>query len=180
MPGGSHGPRLRGMPTHPLPAGFRIRPAEADDVPVLLDLIRGLAEYERLSHEMSADEAGLRTSLFGKRRYAEAVIGEVDSEPVGFALYFHSYSTFLGKPGLYLEDLFVKPEHRGRGFGGVLLRHVGRIAVERDCGRLEWAVLDWNEPAIGFYRKLGAGPLDEWTTYRMTGEALRKLAEGAP
>ena len=168
------------MPTHALPPGFRIRPAEAEDVPVLLDLIRGLAEYERLSHEMSADEAGLRESLFGDRRYAEAAIGEIDGEPVGFALFFHSYSTFLGKPGLYLEDLFVKPDHRGRGFGGALLRHVGRIAVERDCGRLEWAVLDWNEPAIGFYRKLGAAPLDEWTTYRMTGDALRRLAEGGP
>ena len=166
------------MPTHPLPAGFRIRAAEAEDVPVLLDLIRGLAEYERLLDQMEADEAGLRESLFGDRRYAEAVIGEVDGEPVGFALYFHSYSTFLGKPGLYLEDLFVKPEHRGRGFGGALLRHVAGVAVERGCGRLEWAVLDWNEPAIGFYRKLGAGPLDEWTTYRMTGDALRRLAEG--
>ena len=167
------------MPTHALPPGFRIRPAAGDDVPLLLDLIRGLAEYERLSHEMPADEDGLRETLFGERRYAEAVIGEVDGDAVGFALYFHSYSTFLGKPGLYLEDLFVKPEHRGRGFGGALLRHVGGVAVERDCGRLEWAVLDWNEPAIGFYRKLGASPMDEWTTYRMTGEALRKLAEGA-
>ena len=167
------------MPTHALPPGFRIRPAAAGDVPLLLDLIRGLAEYERLSHEMRADEDGLRETLFGERRYAEAVIGEVDGDAVGFALYFHSYSTFLGKPGLYLEDLFVKPEHRGRGFGGGLLRHVGGVAVERDCGRLEWDVLDWNEPAIGFYRKLGASPMDEWTTYRMTGEALRKLAEGA-
>ena len=114
------------MPTHALPPGFRIRPAAADDVPLLLDLIGGLAEYERLSHEMSADEAGLRETLFGERRYAEAVIGEVDGDAVGFALYFHSYSTFLGKPGLYLEDLFVKPEHRGRGFGGALLRSRGR------------------------------------------------------
>ena len=166
------------MPPQALPPGFRIRLAEADDVPVLLELIRGLAEYERLLDQMEANEAGLRESLFGERRYAEAAIGEVDGEPVGFALYFHSYSTFLGKPGLYLEDLFVKPDHRGRGFGGALLRHVGRVAVERDCGRLEWAVLDWNEPAIGFYRKLGAAPLDEWTTYRMTGDALRRLAEG--
>ena len=168
------------MSVNALPPSFRIRPAEADDIPVLLDLIRGLAEYERLLNQMEADEEALRAALFGERRYAEAIIGEVDGEPVGFALYFHSYSTFLGKPGLYLEDLFVKPEHRGAGFGGALLHYVGGVAVERGCGRLEWAVLNWNESAIGFYQKLGAAPLDDWTTYRITGEALQKLAQGTP
>ena len=122
------------------------------------------------------DSDALRRGLFGERRYAEVLIGEEDGVPAGFALFFHNFSTFLGRPGIYLEDLFVRPEHRGKGYGRSLLARLAEIAVERDCGRLEWAVLDWNEPAIGFYRSLGARPNDEWTVYRLTGEALASLA----
>ncbi|HKZ73347.1 MAG TPA: GNAT family N-acetyltransferase [Steroidobacteraceae bacterium] len=153
-----------------------IRPATASDVPLILSLIRELAEYERLSHEVVATEEALHRSLFGERPYAECIIASLDGAPVGFALFFHNYSTFLAKPGLYLEDLFVRPAARGHGVGERLLAHLARIALERGCGRLEWWVLDWNEPALGFYRKLGAEPMDEWTVHRVTGSALEALA----
>lgn len=154
-----------------------LRPASATDVPVILALIGELAEYERLSHEVVADEAGLRATLFGERPAAEVVLAEDAGQVLGFALFFHSYSTFLARPGLYLEDLFVRPVARGRGVGQRLLAHLARLACERGCGRLEWSVLDWNEPAIGFYRRMGAVPMDEWTTFRVTGPALERLAE---
>jgi GNAT superfamily N-acetyltransferase len=153
-----------------------IRPATEDDVPIILSLIRELAEYERLSHEVVATEGLLRESLFGERRGAEVLIACCKGAPAGFALFFHSFSTFLGRPGIYLEDLYVKPEFRGRGIGRALLTHLARLAKERGCGRLEWAVLDWNEPAIKLYKSIGAVPMDEWTVYRVTGEALETLA----
>lgn len=152
-----------------------IRPATEQDLGAILRLIRALAEYERLEHAVVATEARLRAALFGDARAAEALIARVRAEPVGFALYFQSFSTFLARPGIYLEDLFVEPAWRGRGIGRALLARVAHTAVERGCGRLEWAVLGWNEPAIGFYRRLGAEPLDEWTVYRLTGDALAKL-----
>ncbi len=158
-------------------ADFEIRTATESDVRVILAFIRELAEYERLAHEVVATESGLRDSLFGERRVAEAILGCFRGEAVAFALFFHSFSTFLGKPGLYLEDLFVKPDYRGRGFGGAMLRHVAHIAKERDCGRLEWAVLDWNTPALRFYRNLGAQPMKDWIVHRLTGEALENLAQ---
>ena len=151
-------------------------PAAADDVALLLRLIRALAEYERMSDQVVATEADLHDALFGARPVAEAVIASVGAEPVGFALWFYNYSTFLGRPGLYLEDLFVLPDWRGRGIGRALLQHLARVAVERGCGRMEWSVLDWNEPAIGFYRRLGAQAMNEWTVYRLTGDALARLA----
>ena len=157
--------------------GFRIEPATERDVPLILGLIKGLAEYEKLSHEVRATEDALRASLFGERRDAEVVIARAGSEPVGFALFFHNYSTFLGQRGLYLEDLFVVPAWRGRGAGRALLTHLARLAIERHCGRLEWAVLDWNAPAIRFYESLGARPMAEWTVNRLTGDALSTLAE---
>jgi GNAT superfamily N-acetyltransferase len=157
-----------------------IRPATPDDTPIIAGLIRALAEYERLAHEVTFDEAELREHLFGERRFAEVILAEHESEVVGFALFFHNFSTFLGKPGIYLEDLFVQPEHRGAGHGRALLAALARIAVERGCGRLEWSVLDWNEPSIAFYRSLGAVPMDEWTTYRLTGEPLVTLSHAAP
>jgi GNAT superfamily N-acetyltransferase len=153
-----------------------IRPAAIGDVPLILTFIRGLAEYERLSHEVVATEETLRESLFGPRRTAEVILGYSGDEPVGFAVFFHNYSTFLGRPGIYLEDLFVKPEMRGRGFGKALLVHLARLAKERGCGRLEWSVLDWNEPSIQFYKGLGAVPLNDWTIFRVTGDALNRLA----
>ena len=156
-----------------------IRPASRDDVPLVLEFIRDLARYERLEQEVAASEAQLREALFGERRYAEVVFACSGGEPVGFALFFHNFSTFKGRPGIYLEDLFVRPQARGRGIGKQLLAHLARIAVERDCARLEWAVLDWNEPSIGFYRSLGAKPMDEWTTFRLTGEPLALLAGSA-
>jgi GNAT superfamily N-acetyltransferase len=149
-----------------------IRSASAADTSTICRLIHALAEYERLSHELRLDENQLREHLFGPRPYAEVLLAEEEGEVVGFALFFHSYSTFLGKPGLYLEDLFVRPEHRRKGHGKALLRAVAELAVERRCGRLEWSVLNWNEPAIGFYRSLGAVPLEEWKVYRLTGNAL--------
>lgn len=155
---------------------FSIREAVEADLPTIAGLIRGIAEYERLSHEVVMDDELLRRNLFGPRPYAEVLLGEEDGRPVGFALYFHNFSTFLGRPGIYLEDLFVQPEHRAKGYGKALLKRLAEIAVERGCGRLEWAVLDWNEPAIGFYRKLGARPMDEWTVFRLTGDALTDLA----
>jgi GNAT superfamily N-acetyltransferase len=157
---------------------FRIVPATESDVPLLLRLIKALAEYEKLGHDVVATEAGLREALFGARRYAEAVIGEMEGEPVGFALFFHNFSTFRGAPGLYLEDLFVDPSWRGRGFGRRLLAHLAAIAVARGCHRMEWSVLDWNESAIAFYRRAGANLLDDWRIFRLTGDALRAVAEG--
>jgi len=153
-----------------------IRPATRDDVPLVLEFVRDLARYERLEHEVSASEAQMREALFGERRYAEVVFACSAGEPVGFALFFHNFSTFKGRPGVYLEDLFVRPQARGRGVGKLLLAYLARTAVERRCARLEWAVLDWNEPSIGFYRSLGAVPMDEWTTFRLTGDALALLA----
>jgi len=155
-----------------------VRPAGEREVPVILEFIRGLAKYERLSHECVATEALLRETLFGPHPYAEVVFACLDESPVGFALFFHNYSTFLARPGIYLEDLYVRPEARGQGVGQRLLGWLAATAVSRGCGRLEWAVLDWNEPSIGFYRKLGAVPMDEWTTFRVTGPALTRLAEG--
>ena len=156
-----------------------VRKATEDDVPLILSLIRELAEYEKLSHEVVATEAGLRKSLFGERPYAEVLVAEHEGAPAGFALFFHNFSTFLGRPGIYLEDLYVKPEFRGTGIGKELLVHLARLAKRRDCGRLEWWVLDWNEPSIGFYKKLGAVPMDDWTVYRVSGPALEDLASGA-
>lgn len=154
----------------------RIRPATANDVPVILDLVRGLADYERLSHLVSATEEGVRAALFGEHPGAEVVLALEGETAVGFAVYFHNFSTFLGRKGLWLEDLFVKPEHRRRGHGKALLLHVARIAHERGCRRFEWAALDWNTPAWEFYRALGAVPLEDWTMFRVTGETLDKLA----
>jgi GNAT superfamily N-acetyltransferase len=156
---------------------LRIAPATSADVPLILDLIRGLAEYEKLSHEVVATEDLLREHLFGARSVAEVRLAYLGDTAVGFALYFHNFSTFLGRPGIYLEDVYVRPEFRGRGVGRALLKEVARVAAERKCGRLEWSVLDWNEPAIGFYRSLGAEPMSEWTVYRMTDDAIRKLAD---
>jgi GNAT superfamily N-acetyltransferase len=153
-----------------------IRPGTESDLGTIEELIRALAEYERMADEVVMNAELLRKALFGERPYAEVLIAEADGEAVGFALFFHNFSTFLGRPGIYLEDLFVKPEHRGGGFGRALLKRLAEIAVERDCGRMEWAVLDWNEPSIGFYKKLGARPNDEWTVFRLTGDALRNLA----
>jgi GNAT superfamily N-acetyltransferase len=152
-----------------------IREAEQLDVPVIADLIRGLARFEKLEDEVKMTEELLDKNLFGPRPYAETLIAEESGSPVGFALFFHNFSTFLAKPGIYLEDLFVVPEQRGRGIGRALLQRLAQIAVERECGRLEWAVLDWNRDAIGFYERLGAKPNSEWTVYRLTGEALTSL-----
>ena len=156
-----------------------IRAATAADIPLIAELIRALAEYEKLAHEVRFDEAVLAAKLFGPRPYAEVVIGELDGAPQGFALFFHNFSTFEGKPGIYLEDLFVKPEARGSGLGKALLSHLAALAVERDCARLEWSVLDWNAPAIGFYKSLGAKLMDEWTVMRVDGAALTQLGAGA-
>jgi GNAT superfamily N-acetyltransferase len=161
----------------PVP-GVTLRFATVDDSGVILELIRDLAEYERLSHEMVADESRIRESLFGDRRAAEVLIAEERGEPLAFALFFHNFSTFVGRPGLYLEDIYVRPAARGRGIGRALLERLARIAVERGCARMEWSVLDWNEPAIGFYRKLGAIAMDEWTVFRLTGDAIADLARG--
>ncbi len=156
-----------------------IRPAAPDDVPVIAELIRALADYEKLAHEVVFREEQLRENLFGERRHAEVLLAEAEDQGqvVGFALFFQNFSTFLARPGIYLEDLFVRPEARGRGHGKALLKALARIAVERGCGRFEWSVLDWNQPAIDFYRSLGAVPMSEWTVYRVTGEALKRLAE---
>ena len=154
----------------------RIRSGELADVPVIARLIRELARYERLEDQVVMTEERLTDSLFGEHRYAETLIAEDGGDPVGFALFFHNYSTFLAQPGIYLEDLFVVPEQRGSGVGRALLERLARIAVERGCGRLEWAVLDWNVDAIGFYKRLGATPNADWTVYRLAGEALRSLA----
>jgi GNAT superfamily N-acetyltransferase len=151
-----------------------IRPATAEDTPTICRLIRGLAEYERLTHAVALDEGQLRAHLFGPRPFAEVLLAEEAGAVVGFALFFHNYSTFVSQPTLYLEDLFVEPAYRGKGHGKALLRAAARLAVERGCGRLEWSVLNWNDPAIRFYEALGAVPLDEWTVYRLTGEPLRR------
>lgn len=153
-----------------------IRAAREDDVPLILAFIRELAEYEHLSHQVVATEDQIRGSLFGSRPYAECVFACLEDQPVGFALFFHNYSTFLGRPGLYLEDLFVKPSTRGKGVGRQLLAYLAQLAVERGCGRMEWAVLNWNEPAIQFYEGIGARPNSEWTGYRLSGEALERLS----
>lgn len=153
-----------------------LRPGTEGDLELIAGLIRALAEYERLSDDVTFDEDVLRRNLFGPRPYAETLIAEVDGTTAGFALYFHNFSTFMGKPGIYLEDLFVKPEHRGAGIGRALLAGLAAIAIERDCGRLEWSVLNWNEDALGFYRRLGAKPNSEWTVYRLAGEPLTSLA----
>jgi len=153
-----------------------IRPALEQETPLILQFVRELAQYERLEEQMVAGEAQMRAALFGSRPYAEVVFVCWEAEPVGFALFFHTFSTFLGRPGIYLEDLFVRPAFRGRGLGRRLLGWLAELTVERGCGRLEWAVLDWNAPAIGFYRSLGAVALDEWTVFRLTGPALEALA----
>jgi GNAT superfamily N-acetyltransferase len=153
-----------------------IRFATAADTSTIVRLIRALAEYERLTHEVVLDEDQLREHLFGPRPYAEVLLVEDAGQVVGFALFFHNYSTFLGKPGIYLEDLFVLPEQRGKGHGKALLIALARLAVERGCGRMEWSVLNWNQPSIDFYRALGAVPMKEWTVYRLTGEALKAAA----
>jgi GNAT superfamily N-acetyltransferase len=153
-----------------------LRSATRDDVPVIAELIRGLARFEKLEQEVVMTDELLAAGLFGDRPYAEVVLAEDDGRPVGFALFFHNFSTFLGRPGIYLEDLFVLPDQRGRGIGRMLLGHLARLAVERGCGRLEWAVLDWNRDAIQFYERLGARPNSDWTVYRLAGEALIGLA----
>jgi GNAT superfamily N-acetyltransferase len=155
---------------------FQIRPATEADLPVILSLIRELADYERAPNAVVATEAGLREVLFGAKPSAEVLLALEDAQAAGFAVFFHNFSTWLGRPGLYLEDLFVRPEKRGKGYGRALLQRLAQIARERGCGRMEWAVLDWNDPAIQFYRKLGAQPMDEWTVFRLTETAIAKLA----
>lgn len=155
---------------------FKIRTTTEADVPVILQLIRDLATYERAPDAVVATEARLREVLFGTKPSAEVLLALENAEPVGFAVFFHNFSTWLGRPGLYLEDLFVRPETRGKGYGRALLERLAQIAKERGCGRMEWAVLDWNDPAIQFYRKLGAAPMDEWTVFRLTEEGIAKLA----
>lgn len=156
-----------------------IRSAIPADLPLIAELIRELADYEKLAHEVRFDEAVLAAKLFGARPYAEVVIGELSGIPQGFALFFHNFSTFEGRPGIYLEDLFVRPAARGSGLGKALLSHLAALAVERDCARLEWSVLDWNAPAIGFYQALGARSMDGWTVMRMDGAALTRLGAAA-
>jgi len=156
---------------------FNIRPAKEEDAPVILSLIKELAEYEHLSHEVVASVNDIRETLFGGRPFAETLIGEYEGVPISFALFFYSYSTFLGKPGIYLEDLYVQPEHRGKGFGSKMLAYIAALAKERNCGRFEWSVLNWNTPAIRTYEKLDATPMKEWILYRLSGEALNRLAD---
>lgn len=160
-------------------SGFRIEAARREDAPAIVGMVRELAEFERLAHEVRITAADLTEHLFGERRYAEAAVAWVDDEPIGFALWFNNYSTFAGRPGLYLEDLFVRPAHRGCGYGEALLQHLARLAVEQGCGRFEWSVLDWNRNAIGFYTRLGAVPMADWTVYRVTGDALTALARSS-
>ncbi len=162
-----------------MPQNFFIRPATVADVPMILQLIRELAEYERAPNDAVATEEQLHDVLFGERPAAEVLLAFADEEAVGFAVYFFNFSTWLGRPGLYLEDLFVRPATRGCGYGRALLQRLAQIAQERGCGRMEWAVLDWNEPAIQFYRKLGAKPMDDWTVFRLTSEGMAELARDA-
>ena len=157
--------------------GFRIDPATGQDAAAIQRMIRGLADYERLSHMVVSTEESLRSALFGSRPVAEAIVARAGADAVGFALFFHTYSTFAGRPGMYLEDLYVEPQWRGRGLGRGLLARVARIAAERGCDRLGWSVLDWNEPALGFYRSLGAELVQDWVGYRLSGEPFRRLAE---
>ena len=159
------------------PLDIRIVPARESDVSTVYSLIQRLAEYERLSHELEATEDGIREALFGEWPIIEVLLAYVGPQVAGYALFFHNFSTFAGRRGLYLEDLFVLPEHRGRGIGKRLLSQLAKLAVERRCARMEWAVLDWNESAIRFYKSIGAVPMDEWTTYRVTGDALDRLAD---
>ena len=159
---------------------FAIRAATAADVPIILELIRALATYERAPNEVTATEDGLSKVLFGEKPAAEVLLAFENETAVGFAVFFHNFSTWLGRPGLYLEDLFVRPEDRGKGYGRALLIHLAKIARDRGCGRMEWAVLDWNEPAIQFYRKLGAKPMDDWTVFRLKRDGIAKLADAAP
>jgi GNAT superfamily N-acetyltransferase len=159
------------------PAGLRIEPATEKDVSLIHELIKGLADLERLGHLVAATHDDLREALFGVRPVAEAVVASVNGRPAGYALWFYTYSTFLGKRGIYLEDLFVAPGSRGRGIGRALLTHLARVAIARGCERIEWAVLNWNEPAIRFYEGLGAEPINDWTIYRLSGDALRAVAE---
>ena len=159
---------------------FKIRTATIVDVPIIQELIRALATYERAPNEVTATEDQLVDVLFGKKPAAEVLLAFEDDIPIGFAVFFHNFSTWLGRPGLYLEDLFVKPEHRGKGYGLALLVDLAKIAHERGCGRMEWAVLTWNEPAIEFYKKLGAEPLDEWKIFRLNREGIARLTEAGP
>jgi len=158
---------------------MEIREATEADVPLIMQFIRDLAVFEKLEDKVVANEAGLRQTLFGNPRFAEVVFASIDGMEAGFALFFHNYSTFLGAPGIYLEDLFVRPEFRGRGIGKALLAHLAKLAIERGCGRVEWAVLKWNTAAIDFYKSLGAVPMDDWFVYRLTGNALQQLATRA-
>jgi len=160
-----------------MPIEIEIVPATANDAAVVLEMIRGLADYEKLGHALTATEDQIRQTLFGEKPAAEVLLAKSDGEWTGFALFFANYSTFLAKPGIYLEDLFVKPHARGQGIGAALLREIARLAVERGCGRVEWAVLDWNEPSIAFYKKLGAMAMDECTVYRLTGDALNRAGK---
>jgi GNAT superfamily N-acetyltransferase len=155
---------------------FKIRPAKEEDAPVILSLIKELAEYEHLSHEVVASANDIRETLFGRRPFAETLIGEYEGIPISFALFFYNFSTFLGKPGIYLEDLYVQPEHRGKGFGSKMLAYIAALAKERNCGRFEWSVLNWNTPAIRTYEMLDATPMKEWVLYRLSGDALDRLA----
>jgi len=156
---------------------LQIVPATENDIPLILSLIKELARYERMIDEVLGTESDLRESLFGAKRYAETVIARYDGQPAGFALFFHNFSTFVGKPGLYLEDLFVHPEYRGKGIGKALLMYLAKLAVDRKCGRFEWMVLDWNSPAIEFYKSFGAVSMDSWRLFRLSGNALTELAE---
>lgn len=156
--------------------GFSVRAAVPGDVPVLLSFIKKLADYEKLADQVVATEELLHAALFGARRTAEVALGLLGERPVGFVLFFHNYSTFLGRSGLYIEDLFIDEAYRRKGYGTALLAHVARLAVERECGRLEWSVLDWNQPAIDFYKRLGALPMSDWTVFRIAGQNLAKLA----
>jgi len=156
---------------------LKIERASERDLPAIVRLVRHLAEYEKLAHAMVSSENDFRKALFGPRTNAEALMAFADDAPVGFALYFYNFSTFLGKRGIYLEDLFVEPEYRGQGIGKALLQRLARIAKDEDCGRMEWSVLTWNQPSIDFYHRLGAVTLDDWRTFRLTGEALERLAD---
>ena len=156
--------------------GFTIRHAEESDVPLILWFVKELANYEKLSYEVKATEADYRRNLFGEKQFAEVIIGEYHSEPVGYGLYFYNFSTFTGKPGIYLEDLYVKPEERGKGFGTALLSYLAKLAIDKECSRFEWAVLDWNEPSIDFYESMGATLMKDWINTRVTGDNLVKLA----